>query len=106
MGIVKTLEDMKSILMERGWVRGCVVNYYGNVCLLGAHNLAIYGQSIPDLKQSMWYDTPEYRAMKVEAEVRGYDLPQHFNDTNLRTFNEIIDFLDTIILAEKERLSE
>lgn len=117
MSVIETLNEMKNVLMERGWCQKKLENEAGNVCLLGARNIAVYGQSLQDMNGendgcAIAYSPDKVSNTIVEAIhiITGEPITfgstgyvYAFNDLKGTTFNKVMELLDTAILNEKEK---
>lgn len=100
METIEALNKMKDVLMERGWCVGSISHTNGNVCILGAHNIVVHGETCPNLDTGTWYNNPVAEALKAEANNMGFEHAHLFNDKYGRQFNEVIEFIDAAIISE------
>lgn len=104
MTVVKTLQRMKEVLMERGWHQGDYIDLdTGSICILGAHNIVVYEDAV-----AAGYDEDEeatVKALTLMVYEWNYDNIPAFNDAGNRTFNEVISLIDSTIINEKEKLA-
>lgn len=84
---------MKKELLERGWCQGQFGNQEGQVCLMGS---LTRNKSIPFEEIDSNAVVAAFHAVLNGGVVA-------FNDTQGRTFNEIMDLLDQAIYNEKEK---
>lgn len=97
MNSVKILQRMKENLMERGWLQGALVNECGNVCLSGSM------MTLPEYKDEIRETQAATEAVLAINQQIVCSIPD-WNDAPGRTFNDVIDLLDGLIISEKERL--
>lgn len=106
--VIEALNEMKNVLMERGWNKGAIQAFDGSVCLVGARNLVVGIDNYHPLNK--------YSSDKVSEAIESV-LPESyqknvcnagktkiwmFND-DCQSVNEVLDVLDNAIIAEKER---
>lgn len=115
--VIQKLNEMKNILMERGWGKADLVDKSGKVCLLGARNIAV-GRSNEIV--NAWVDNDPYTHDEVSAAlvniIRSLDTfsgifsmspsqtaPVYvWNDQIAKNFNDVLDLIDQTIIKQKE----
>lgn len=98
---VEVLQGMRDTLMERGWCQGTLQTWDNRVCLIGSlvHASEFNSQGYIAIRDIILSGIGILDSL---AKPRWGDIID-WNDTPGRTFNEVIDAIDTSILAEKER---
>lgn len=93
MNKVELLNKTKAYLLEKGWVKNCFKDEDGRVCLMGAINQGNRGNmDSVNLRDEIYSDMVGTLGMSVAF----------WNDKEERTFNDVMDFLDEMILKAKE----
>lgn len=85
----------KEVILERGWCQNKFEAFDGRVCMQGALNVAMYGQTCPLMLPSA---APSVRVEKavsaaMTAAVRGTAVP-YFNDHFASRTDDVIDAFD------------
>lgn len=99
---VELLIKTKNYLLENGWAQRTFEDDNGGVCLLGAMNRSAgWSHNATKLREAVYGDMVE--ALTATGELSGIMI---WNDSKERTFNDVMDFLDEMILKAKEELGE
>lgn len=110
MNTIETLQKMKGIIMERGWIKGRLIDYKGGVCLVGARNLAA--------GMEMWNEHGQGNYSRCEiTDLIESTMPDHMTGYNTsldetiayrvndaaQSVNEVLALIDDTIIIAKER---
>ena len=116
--VIQKLNDMKDVLMQRGWAKSRLEDPEGKVCILGARNIAVYGstlQDVDDVEAGGGYQVDEVSIALAEAVPEDFraefphdsdDSINHvyrYNDHGVKDFNDLLGLIDTAIINEKEK---
>ena len=123
--IINKLNEMKDVLMERGWTKTRLEDPDGSVCLLGARNLVMYGESLyndsmtggkdgycnDELTVALFnaFDMEYIRSFYPDREIEQIEkespnLVYLFNDSATTGFNEVIELIDAAIIIQKDKI--
>ena len=118
--VIQKLNEMKDVLMERGWSRCSLEDNKGRLCLLGARNLVVCGSSLQseDMEDKReGYFTDEVTIALTEVmpdefidsygprnEVANAHYVYMYNDKIDTQFNDVMDLIDQAIVNQKDKL--
>lgn len=118
--VIQKLNEMKDILMERGWGQVELEDDDGRVCLLGARNIAMYGESLmgeddrgycrdeisaaisPVLDFTSIYGTWIAPRLRVYSQSEMAGEVYLWNDFVPMSVNDVIAIIDDAIIRQKE----
>lgn len=123
--IINKLNDMKSELLARGWNKGKLETSDGKICLLGARNIVVYGDSLQKTNDedgespafdkdeisnalvAVLMNDPEIRKEMIKESGDFYNTATvwRFNDDECTSFNDVMDLIDRAIVKQKENKS-
>lgn len=99
MTVLDDLRATREVLLERGWFQGWLHNELGNVCLMGALNVACFGVVCPS-KEQLKDNTrrgPAYDALLAHVPPRPNDIVvdiAEYNDDDGTEFEDILCLVD------------